>query len=142
MASSAHDHAHQRFVYGVTFENVREPRVNASALKRTTRTMTRKPRVATATKCPDSRIRTRPTTHAMPDTSTAAMIAARKKPRGSTLRRWSRRTPARHDTRFGTLLAFSRSGSVRIAEMYAPRDMNPMWLRENTPVKPLERFSA
>ena len=55
---------HHRFVYGVTFENVREPRVNASALNRTTRTMTRKPSVATATKCPDSRISTRPTSHA------------------------------------------------------------------------------
>ena len=40
-------HVHHRFVYGVTFENVREPRVNASALNSTTRTITRKPSVAT-----------------------------------------------------------------------------------------------
>ena len=64
----------------MTFENVREPRVNASALNSTTRTMTRKPSVATATKCPDSRISTRPTSHATTLTRTAAMSGREQEP--------------------------------------------------------------
>jgi hypothetical protein len=86
-------------VYGVTFENVREPRVNASALKSTTRTMTRKPSVATATKWPDSRISTRPTSHATTLTSSAAISVATRNPTGNGPIIWSRWTPASHDGR-------------------------------------------
>ena len=83
----------------MTFENVREPRVNASALKSTTRTMTRKPSVATATKWPDSRISTRPTSQATPLTMTAAISVAARNPTGNGPMTWSRWTPASHGGR-------------------------------------------
>jgi len=60
---------------------------------------------------------------------------------GTSPTRWSRWTPASHDGRFGRYAAFSGNGNVRMADMYAPRAMKPIWPSENTPVKPLVRFS-
>ena len=85
----------------MTFENVRDPRVNASALNRTTRTMTRKPSVATATKCPDRRISTRPTSQAMALTRTAAINVAARNPTGTGPTTSSKWTPAIQDGRLG-----------------------------------------
>ena len=92
--TSSQSQTHHRLVFGVTFENVREPRVKVSALKSTTRTITRKPSVATATKCPESRIRTRPTSHAIAVTSSPATIVAARNPIGTGPAIWSRCTPA------------------------------------------------
>ena len=82
MTSNAQPAVHHRSVYGVTLENVREPRVKASALNSSTRTMTRNPSVATATKCPDRRISTRPTSQATPLTSDRRDQRRREEPEG------------------------------------------------------------
>src|SRR5574341_251880 len=100
MVSNAHAHTHHRFVYGVTLEKVREPRVRLSALKSRTRTITRKPSVATATKWPDNRIRTRPTNKATSDTKQAAITVAATKPSGKGPKWISKCTPASQVGRF------------------------------------------
>ena len=93
--------AHHRFVYGATFENVRDPRVNESALNSTTRTMTRNPSVATATKWPDSRISTRPTSQAIGRDEDAGDHASRRGTRPGSGRAGCRggRRPASREVR-------------------------------------------
>src|SRR5581483_213742 len=140
MTMTAHAHTHHKSVYGVTFEKVREPRVKSSALNNSTRTITKKPSVATATKCPDKRISTKPTSSAMNATKMPAISIANKKPSGNGPSMKSKWTPASHAGSLGKYSCLTASGSVRIAEIYAPSAINPICPNENTPVNPLDKF--
>ncbi len=93
---------------------------------RMTRTMTRKPSVATATKLPESRMITEPTASATSDTSRPARMVAATQPSGSGPTIWSRWMPASQPGRLGRNAAFFSRLSVSTAEIYTPNAMKPM----------------